>query len=77
MEKIFAPWRAQYILSNSDDKEKIDGCIFCEFPKRDEDEKRMIIERGKYCFVIMNAYPYKSGTSDGRALPSTPRTSPR
>ena len=61
MEKIFAPWRAQYILSNSDDKEKIDGCIFCEFPKRDEDEKRMIIERGKYCFVIMNAYPYNPG----------------
>ena len=35
MEKIFAPWRAQYILSNSDGAEKVEGCIFCEFPKRD------------------------------------------
>lgn len=60
MEKIFAPWRAYYILSNSDD-EKTDGCIFCEFPKRSEDEKRMIIERGRLCFVIMNAYPYNPG----------------
>lgn len=60
MEKIFAPWRMQYILSNSDDKEK-DGCIFCTFPKLDEDEKRLIIERGKHCFVIMNAFPYNPG----------------
>ena len=60
MEKIFAPWRAQYILSNSDE-EKINGCIFCEFPKRDEDEKRMIIERCRHCLVIMNAYPYNPG----------------
>ncbi|MEG1823549.1 MAG: HIT domain-containing protein [Cloacibacillus sp.] len=62
MDKIFAPWRMQYILSNSDDKEpRSQECIFCKFPKLDEDEKRLIVERGKYCFVILNAYPYNPG----------------
>lgn len=62
MDRIFAPWRAQYILSNSDSaEEKVDWCIFCVFPKLCEDEKRLIIERGKHCFVIMNAYPYNPG----------------
>ncbi len=62
MDKIFAPWRMQYILSNSDSGDPQEkGCIFCNFLKLDEDEKRLIVERGKHCFVIMNAYPYNPG----------------
>lgn len=62
MEHIFAPWRMQYILSNSDDNDtKGTGCIFCDFPKEDNDEKRLIIHRGELCFVIMNAFPYNPG----------------
>lgn len=62
MDRIFAPWRNEYILSNSDDNEKKgSGCIFCDFPKEDNDEKRLILHRGKYCFVILNAYPYNPG----------------
>ena len=62
LEHIFAPWRMQYILSNSDDNDtKGTGCIFCDFPKEDNDEKRLIIHRGELCFVIMNAFPYNPG----------------
>lgn len=62
MEKIFAPWRMAYILSNSDDnKNKGSGCIFCDFPKMNDDEKNLIIHRGKACFVILNAFPYNPG----------------
>lgn len=62
MERLSAPWRMEYILSNSDNNDPQEkGCIFCNFPKLDEDEKRLILERGKYCFVIMNAYPYNPG----------------
>lgn len=77
MDKIFAPWRMQYILSNSDNGDPQEkGCIFCNFPKLDEDEKRLIIERGKSCFVIMNAYPYNPGHL--MVVPTaTRRTSPR
>ena len=61
-DKIFAPWRMAYILSNSDDNEKKElGCIFCEFPKMDDDEKNLIVHRGKECFIILNAFPYNPG----------------
>ena len=63
MNSIFAPWRMEYILSNSDSGEKGSGCIFCYFPKlaESEDEKHLILHRGKLCFVIMNAFPYNPG----------------
>ncbi len=56
MERIFAPWRIRYIESP-----KYEGCIFCDFPKENKDEERLILYRGKSCFVIMNNYPYNPG----------------
>ncbi len=56
MEKIFAPWRIEYIKM-----EKMEGCIFCELPKENKDEKNLILHRGKHAFVIMNNYPYNPG----------------
>ncbi len=40
--------------------EKMDECIFCKLPNED-DEKNLILYRGKYAFVIMNNYPYNPG----------------
>ena len=56
MEKIFAPWRIRYVRMP-----KTEGCIFCEFPKRGDDKKHLIVFRGKKGFIIMNAYPYNPG----------------
>lgn len=56
MEKIFAPWRMQYILS-----EKKEGCIFCEKLQQDEDKKNYILYRDTLGFIIMNIYPYNNG----------------
>jgi ATP adenylyltransferase len=62
MDRLFAPWRMEYILSNSDDSQiKGDGCIFCDFPKLGDDEKNLILHRGAECFVILNAFPYNPG----------------
>ena len=58
VDKIFAPWRSEYILSGD---KKGGGCIFCDYPKEDKDEENLIIHRGKLCFVIMNRYPYSAG----------------
>lgn len=57
MKAIFAPWRISYIRSN----EKSCGCIFCNFPKEDNDEENLIVHRGTHCFVMLNRYPYNSG----------------
>ena len=37
------------------------GCIFCDFPAAKNDEKNLILYRGKKSFIIMNKYPYNPG----------------
>ena len=37
------------------------GCIFCDFPERDDDRDHLVLFRGKSAFVLLNAYPYTSG----------------
>lgn len=56
MEKLWAPWRKEFILGQ---KEK--GCIFCKRHKDNKDKKNLILFRGKLSFVIMNKYPYNTG----------------
>ncbi len=56
MQQLWAPWRIEYVRM-----EKMDECIFCKFPDEEDDEKNLILYRGKYAFVIMNNYPYNPG----------------
>jgi len=58
MERLWAPWRMQYINSA---REGEGGCIFCELPAEDDDEKNYILTRGERAFVILNTFPYNSG----------------
>ncbi len=55
MQQLWAPWRIEYVRM-----EKMDVCIFCKLPNGD-DEKNLILYRGKHAFVIMNNYPYNPG----------------
>jgi len=56
MENLWAPWRIDYILSK-----KPPGCIFCDKPAEKKDEDNYILYRGKYHFIILNAFPYNNG----------------
>jgi len=56
MKRLWAPWRAKYILSDKNDKE---GCIFCQKSKEHKDEENYILFRGKTCLVMLNTFPYK------------------
>ena len=56
MKKLWAPWRIEYILHP-----KPKGCIFCDKPNEKNDRDNLILFRGKFCFVIMNFYPYNNG----------------
>jgi len=58
MKQLWAPWRMQYILNEID---KNEGCIFCDFPKKNEDQKYLIIHRAEKSYVILNKYPYNNG----------------
>ncbi len=56
MERIWAPWRIQYI-----EMEKPVECILCEKPKQNKDAQNYILHRGEKNFIILNSYPYNPG----------------
>jgi ATP adenylyltransferase len=59
MDYLWTPWRYQYIASARKD-EKSHACILCELPElADPDAK--IVHRGRYCYIVLNNFPYTSG----------------
>ena len=57
MDHLFTPWRYTYITGAT----APDGCLFCGLLQLKDDEKSLIVHRAKYCFVVLNAFPYTSG----------------
>jgi ATP adenylyltransferase len=57
MDRIWAPWRIDYILGQ--DKEP--GCIFCTKPSSDDDDANLIVHRARGAFTMMNKFPYNNG----------------
>ncbi|MCC6484811.1 MAG: HIT domain-containing protein [Armatimonadetes bacterium] len=55
MERLWAPWRMQYI-----DRGETEGCIFCDKPRL-ADSEALIVHRAQHTFVMMNAFPYNNG----------------
>ena len=58
MERIWAPWRKQYINSVVKKSKK---CIFCEKSKQKRDRANYILKRSRYSFSLLNIYPYNNG----------------
>jgi ATP adenylyltransferase len=62
MKRMWSPWRSQYIQSfSSAPKRKKKESLFRAAFRSRNDEKNLVVWRGKHCFVIMNRYPYNSG----------------
>lgn len=64
MKRMWSPWRSAYIQTFKDPpkkKHKKGESIFSASLAENDDDKHFIIWRGKYCFLIMNLYPYNSG----------------
>jgi len=55
MEQLWAPWRLEYLQAQHSER-----CIFC-LGSPAEDEARLVLHRGRHCFIIMNRYPYSNG----------------
>lgn len=62
MERLWTPWRMEYIRSASKaPTEGGDGCIFCDKPAEGDDERTYILARSELAFAMLNAYPYNPG----------------
>jgi ATP adenylyltransferase len=59
-DRLWAPWRMQYILAGD---APAGACIFCAFPARGRERHRehLILAAGRGFFVIMNRFPYNNG----------------
>jgi len=59
MDRLYAPWRTDYVTTNG---KKIDGCVFCHIVKnKDDDENLGVLHRENDFFIVMNKYPYSPG----------------
>jgi ATP adenylyltransferase len=63
MDRLWAPWRAAYILGQTGPAEADQGCIFCTKVARGLEHfaDDLILVATADAFVIMNRYPYTSG----------------
>jgi len=62
MDYLWTPWRYSYITT-ADVSNSAGSCIFCELLRLGDDRKALIVYRGKFNFIILNAFPYTSGHS--------------
>ena len=56
MERMWTPWRLDYILSD-----KQAGCVFCNMLEAEDDRAMLILERDERAFLVLNKYPYNNG----------------
>ena len=56
MERLWAPWRLEYI-STADEAE---GCFLCSAFAAD-DEDALVVRRGSDAIAVLNRFPYSSG----------------
>ncbi len=61
MERLYSPWRSQYIATFKNEKPKKGESLFTRIIREKKDEKNLVLLRKKHCFVMMNLYPYNSG----------------
>ncbi|MCX5799507.1 MAG: HIT domain-containing protein [Proteobacteria bacterium] len=57
MDRVWAPWRMEYINSTADKSNN--RCFLCVDGR--DDEKALIVGRKNKAFVIMNRFPYTNG----------------
>jgi ATP adenylyltransferase len=58
---MWSPWRSKYIESFKKPARKRKESLFTSALRAKKDDEKLILWRGKHCFVIMNLFPYNSG----------------
>lgn len=64
MEKLYCPWRSEYVDKEAHTKGEhtsSDICVFCSQFSDPNDRKNLILKRFKNVAIVMNKYPYNAG----------------
>jgi len=63
MDRLWSPWRYDYIKSGSSDEQtEPPPCVFCAMlESAGDDESKFILHRAAHNFIVLNIYPYISG----------------
>lgn len=56
MERMWAPWRMEYIKTVDEG-----GCFLCGIQEEECDRENLLLKRGDHCGIVMNRYPYTNG----------------
>jgi len=57
VDRLWSPWRYQYISKSADSS----SCIFCDKVRGTADEENLILVRAEHNFVLLNLFPYTNG----------------
>ncbi len=57
-ERLWAPWRMQYVSSARD---KPEGCLFCDRAQGECTPENLVLWRNEHALVMLNAFPYTNG----------------
>jgi ATP adenylyltransferase len=61
MQKLWSPWRSQYIDSFKDKTSKT-GCFLCDCSTLNvDDTDNLLVHKEQLTFIILNLYPYNNG----------------
>jgi ATP adenylyltransferase len=62
LDRLWSPWRYEYIASGGAADSESRGCILCSLRDHpDEDEANFVLHRASQNFIVLNLYPYTSG----------------
>jgi ATP adenylyltransferase len=62
LDRLWSPWRYQYVASGGAEESETGGCVFCNLRDHpDHDQTNFVLHRANYNFVVLNLYPYISG----------------
>ncbi len=64
MDRLWAPWRMEFILNEnakSGEGDGSSGCVLCGLRQMDDGPGNLILCRGALTYIVMNKYPYSNG----------------
>jgi ATP adenylyltransferase len=61
MDRLWAPWRAQYIRAAWEATEPDQGCFLCRGLASQDDRENLLVWRRPNSIVVLNRYPYNNG----------------